>query len=87
MKNKKQTNDEFKNELLNKAKALIKAIDDNSWSLWENSLEYKPECVLWDKGEYEVDCDENDNWKYEKKEGIQKAYNELKNLIAINYKK
>ena len=67
--------------LLEKAENLIKAIDDNLWSLWENDIENKHDCVLWYKDEYQLDLDENDNWETEEKEGISKAYNELKNLI------
>ena len=77
LNNKKSSED----LLLEKAKNLIEAIDDNLWSLWENDIEGKHDCVLWYKDEYQIDLDENDNWETEEKEGISKAYNELKNLI------
>lgn len=70
--------------LLEKAKNLIETIDDNFWSLWENDIENKHDCVLWYKDEYQLDMDENDNWETEEKEGISKAYNELKNLLKEN---
>ena len=80
LNNKKSSED----LLLEKAKNLIEAIDDNLWSLWENDIEFKHDCVLWYKDEYQLNQDENDNWETEEKEGISKAYNELKNLIKEN---
>ena len=68
-------------KLIKAVKNLLKAIDDNQWSLWENSLEYKPECILLDEGEYELDCDENDKWIMKNKTGIYKELQAVKNLI------
>ena len=74
--------DEPKDEILDKAKALIKAIDDNKWSLWENDIEIKHDCILWYEDNYQLNEDDvTGEWETEHKNGIQKAYKDLKNAM------
>ncbi len=68
-------------ELITAVKKLLYAIDDNTWDLWENSLEYKPECVILEPGDYEVNQDEKDNWIKEFKPGIKSEVQTLKKLV------
>ena len=68
-------------KLLKAVKNLLKAIDDNRWELWENSLEYKPDCVLFYDNDYEINEKENGEWELEYKTGIWNELKVVKNLI------
>ena len=63
--------------IIKKTEALVEAIKVNKWDFWENSLEYKPDCIIWESGDYETFQDENENWKKVYKSGIQKEYMDL----------
>ena len=68
-------------KILTAAKSLLKSIDENRWSLWENDAENTHECILWYDAYYQTDEDENGNWETEYKNGISDSYNKLKKLI------
>jgi len=68
-------------ELITAVKKLLHAIDNNTWEFWENSLEYKPECIILDPDDYEINQDQDDNWIKEFKPGIKSELQDLKKLI------
>lgn len=67
--------------IITAAKELLESIDENHWSLWENDLQDKHDCVLLYKDDYQIDEDENGNWETEQKDGIQNSYNKLKKAL------
>tara|TARA_R100000458_G_C8202989_1_gene192931 strand:+ start:343 stop:891 length:549 start_codon:yes stop_codon:yes gene_type:complete len=70
------------NDVLIKAENLLKAIEDNSWTLWESSLEDTADCVLLHGGNYETEENE-ETGEFDKveKTGIADAFNSLKDAI------
>jgi hypothetical protein len=68
-------------KILTAAKSLLKSIDENQWSLWENDVENKHDCVLWDDDDYQIDMKDDGTWETEHKDGIENSYNKLKKLI------
>ena len=66
------------NDVLIKAEGLLKAIENNSWTLWESSLEDTADCVLLHGGNYETEENE-ETGEFDKveKTGIADAFNSL----------
>lgn len=76
------------NDVLIKAESLLKAIEDNSWTLWESSLEDTADCVLLNGGNYETnemeekgEFDKHTFVKKVRKTGIADAINSLQDAI------
>ena len=67
--------------IITAAKELLESIDENHWSLWENDLQDKHDCVLLYKDDYQIDEKDDGTWETEHKNGIIDSYNQLKKAL------